>query len=122
MRPMPRLLLVAVVLAILWTPGEALTNSPAEVLSNPERFDGKVVTLAGTVTNLKERVSRQGNPYYTFDLNDGRGAITVFSFGSAPCKAGARALVEGTFRQVKQQGRYVFYNQVDAARVTCRTQ
>lgn len=100
-------------------PAQVVDASPAAILTDPDRFDGHTVTIRGTVTSLQERVSRAGNPYYTFDLSDGRQAVRVFSFGAAPCRAGA-ATVEGTFGKIKQQGRYTFYNEVTATRVTCR--
>jgi len=90
---------------------QAVSTSPSDILANLDRFDGQAVTIRGTVTNLQERVSRAGNPYYTLDLSDGKQAIRVFSFGTAPCRAEA-GTVEGTFAQVKQQGRYTFYNEV----------
>lgn len=81
--------------------------------------DARSRWVAGTITNLNERVSRAGNAYYPMDLSDGRRAIHVFSFGTAPCRAGG-ATVEGTFSKVKRQGRYTFYNEVTASRVQCR--
>ena len=100
-------------------PAQVVNASPSEILANPDRFDSQPVTIRGTVTNLQERVSRAGNPYYTLDLSDGKQAIHVFSFGTAPCRAGA-ATVEGSFAKVKRQGRYTFYNEVTATRVMCR--
>ena len=98
---------------------QVVNTSPTEILSNAGRFDGQPVSIGGTITNLQERVSRAGNPYYTFDLSDGNQAIRVFSFGKSPCRVGA-ATVEGSFEKVKRQGRYTFYNEVTATRVTCR--
>lgn len=98
---------------------QGVNSSPSAIVADPDRFDGQTVTLRGTVRNLQERVSRAGNPYYTLDLSDGKQAIRVFSFGTAPCRTGA-ATVEGTFAKVKQQGRYAFYNEVTATRVMCR--
>jgi DNA polymerase III alpha subunit len=98
---------------------QPINTSPTAILADPDRFDGQTVTISGTITNLQQRVSRAGNAYYTLDLSDGRQAIRVFSFGTAPCRAGA-ATVEGTFAKVKRQGRYTFYNEVTATRVTCR--
>lgn len=106
-------------LFLLVTSAHAVSTSPSEILTIPDRFDGQTVTISGTIADLRERVSQQGNPYYTFDLNDGKQAIRVFSFGKAPCRAG-RATVDGTFEKVKQQGRYTFYNEVTALSVTCR--
>jgi hypothetical protein len=107
------LVLVAVTLA------QAAPASVAAILANPDRFDRQPVTISGTITNVRETVSRRGNPYYTFDLSDGTQAIRVFSFGAAPCRSGA-ATVEGTFDRVKRVGRYTFYNEVSAAQVACR--
>ena len=82
-------------------------------------IDGQTVTISGTITKLRERVSQRGNVYYTFDLSDGKQAIRVFSLDKAPCRAGG-ATVDGTFEKVKQQGRYTFYNEVTATSMTCR--
>src|SRR5215467_9511658 len=87
------------------TVAHAVNTAPSEILTTPDRFDGQAVTLNGIITNLRERVSLRGNPYYTFDLSDGKQAIRVFSFGKAPRRSGG-ATVEGTFEKVKQQGRY----------------
>jgi hypothetical protein len=99
--------------------GQVVNTSPTDILANPDRFDGRLLTIGGTITNLQERVSRAGNSYYTFDLSDGKQAVRVFSFGKAPCRVGA-ATIEGRFEKVKRQGRYTFYNEVTATRVMCR--
>ena len=98
---------------------QVVNTSPRDILANSDRFDGRPVTISGTIINLQERVSRAGNSYYTFDLSDGKQAIRVFSFGTAPCRGGV-AIVEGSFEKVKRQGRYTFYNEVTASRVMCR--
>ena len=109
---------VGVLLAVLLLPLRAasLETSPADILSSPDRFDGTVVTLNGTVSGLKPRVSRRGNAYYTFTLQ----GLTVFSFGAPPCPEGAAVKIAGTFRKLKHQGSYTFRNQVDADSVVCR--
>lgn len=76
--------------------------------------------IAGTIGNLREQVSKRGNPYYVFDLDDGKRTIRVVSFGPTLCTAGAYATVEGRFRKVKRQGPETVYNEVEAYRVTCR--
>jgi len=116
-----RCMLIALLccLLLLVTSVQALNTSPSAVLATPDRFDGQTVTISGTITNLRERVSQRGNAYYTFDLSDGKQAIRVFSFGKAPCRAGG-ATVDGTFEKVKQQGRYTFYNEITATSMTCR--
>ncbi|HEX9479958.1 MAG TPA: hypothetical protein VGA90_14435 [Methylomirabilota bacterium] len=86
-------------------------TSPSELLGNAELFNGKPITISGTVLNLREGVSTAGKGYYTFDLSDGTEAVHVFSTGKARCKAG-RATVDGTFERVRQQ--------ITATRVRCR--
>ncbi|OLC13238.1 MAG: hypothetical protein AUH29_13025 [Candidatus Rokubacteria bacterium 13_1_40CM_69_27] len=113
------LALLLLALALTASRASAIEASPSEILSDPDRFDGKIVTLSGTVTHLKSRVSQRGNAYSTFDLSDGRRAITVFAFGESPCANGRRARVEGLFQKVKRQGRYTFSHQVDATSTVC---
>jgi hypothetical protein len=84
------------------------------------RFDGQAVTLGGTVTQLDARISKRGNAYYTFRLDDGSGRIAVFAFGQPPCPSPSRVTVDGEFRHVKRVGGHTFYDQVDARRVVCR--
>jgi hypothetical protein len=114
------LMAVAVVLLSATAPVFALNASPGEILANADRYDGQPITTRGTVKNLQETVSRRGNPYYTFELADGSRGVKVFSFGHAACPAGSAATVEGTFKKVTQQGRYVFYNEIQATSVACR--
>jgi hypothetical protein len=102
------------------SPLQAFNATAGAILAAPERYDKQAVTLGGAVTSLSQRVSRRGNPYYTFDLQDATGRIRVFSFGQAPCSEGRQALVDGTFATVKRVGGYTFYNEVTATRVVCR--
>jgi hypothetical protein len=107
-------------LAALPLVGWTADTTPGEILRQPEVFDGKMVSLAGTITNLRPRVSQRGNAYYTFDLSAGDSAIRVFSFGQPPCRTGASVVVRGQFDRVKRVGRYIFHNEVEAATVECR--
>ena len=62
--------------------------SPSELLADPDRFDGQVVALQGTVEKLREKVSPDGAPYFKFRLSDGPSAVRVFSPGRSPCRNG----------------------------------
>jgi hypothetical protein len=97
---------------------EAVTT-PSEILANPDRFDGQIVTIEGTMIDLKQRVTRFGDPLYKFYLSDGKLAIRVISLGSPPCQSGA-VTVEGTFAKIKRGRLSVSYNVVSASRVICR--
>jgi hypothetical protein len=113
---------VVVLLGAALTPAVAAAQaapvSVDEILSNPDRFDGQMVTVEGTMIDLKRRVSRFGDPVYKFYLSDGNQAIRVISPGSPPCLSGA-VMVEGTFAKIKR-GLSVHYNVVSASRVICR--
>ncbi len=98
---------------------QAAPVSVGEVLSDPDRFDGQVVTIEGTMMDLRQRVTRFGNPYYKFYLSDGKLAILVTSFGRPPCRSGA-VTVEGTFAKMKRGRLATSYNVVSASRVICR--
>jgi hypothetical protein len=111
---------VAVVLFVAPLGWVASDTTPAQILEGPDQFDGKAVTLVGTVTNLDARVSRRGNPYYTFDLSAGGRSIKIFSFGRPPCLARSTVSVEGVFQKVKRVSGRTFYNEVEAQRVSCR--
>jgi len=116
-----RITFALILAAAVVPPGaaNAPVTTPSEILANPDRFDGQVVTIEGTMTNLRQRVSRRGDPYYKFDLSDGKQAIRVFSLGRSPCRSGA-VMVEGTFNKMKRGRRYTSYNVVNASRVICR--
>jgi len=119
-RMVARVGVALLLLSLIFTTATAqVRTSPSEILGNADRFDGQAVTISGAITNLQERVSRAGNPYYTFDLSDGKQAIRVFSFGKVLCRSGA-ATVDGTFQKVKRQGQYTFYNEITATTVACR--
>src|SRR5712671_319422 len=79
-------------------------TSPSELLGNAALFNGKPITISGTVLNLREGVSTAGKGYYTFDLSDGTEAVHVFSTGKARCKAG-RATVDGRSRESGSRSR-----------------
>jgi hypothetical protein len=69
-----------------WT----LQTSPRDIAANPDRFDGRVVTVNGTVAKVDARVSRRGNE------------------------------VEGRFQRAKRVGRDTFHDEIDATRVHCQ--
>jgi cytochrome c-type biogenesis protein CcmE len=97
----------------------AADTSVKAILENPSRYDGQEVTVIGMASEVKATVSRRGNPYTTLRLTDASGAaMTVYSQGHPNVKSGDAVQVTGTFQQVKQVGRYTFYNQIDASSIS----
>ncbi len=111
---------LALLVAVLVTTACGLDTGPSEILKDPDKFDGKTVTITGTVLNLRTTVSRKGNAYYAYDLRSGDVAIRVFSFGKPVCAEGVTATVEGRFTKVKRVSGRTFYNEVEARTTRCR--
>jgi len=83
------------------TAAQAAPVSVGELLSDPDRFRGQPVSVIGTMSRLREYITRRGRtPYYTFEFGDGAQTVRVISYEKPQCQAGA-AIVEGTFEQVK---------------------
>ena len=96
---------------------QAIKTSVSEILSNPDKYDGKMVQVDGKVYSLKFKTSKRGNPYYTFSIRgNSNEALSVFSFGSPPVKNADSVMVRGVYQKVKHvPPRYTFYNEIDAS-------
>jgi hypothetical protein len=58
---------------------QATKTSVSEILSNPDKYDGKMVHVEGRVQSLKFNTSKKGNPYTTFMVVDSsNNALNVF--------------------------------------------
>jgi DNA polymerase III alpha subunit len=89
-----------------------------KTLANKDSFDGKEVSVSGTVSKLKLKTSKGGNEYTTFSLINGSGvSLNVFVWGHSKIKEGQKVKVIGTYRKDKKVGRYTFYNEIEATEV-----
>jgi hypothetical protein len=89
------------------------------ITQNPKSFDHQTVTLQGAAISLKQTTSRRGNDYSTFKLQSQDGcALDVFTWGHPPLNSGVQVRVEGEFEIEHHQGRYTFYNELQATRVS----
>ncbi len=104
-----------------FVPGQALSKPGlsriARILLHPENFDGKEVTLKGTVTQLQMRVSARGNPYSLFRLRDRGGSIRVYYRGHPDISDGNTVTVTGIFSKTRKVGKYTFYNEIEAKEI-----
>src|SRR3972149_10876528 len=86
------------------------------ITGDPHKFDGKEVCVEGSVSELKFKISKKGNPYITFRLNDEKGqSLTVFSYGTIPIASGDKVKVTGKYEVEKRVGKYTFYNEISAS-------
>jgi hypothetical protein len=90
------------------------------IVDKPTSFDHQNVTLQGTALGVKETTSHRGNDYTTFKLQDpsGCGAVNIFTWGHPALSNGDQVGVDGVFETEHHQGRYTFYNEVEATKVT----
>ncbi|MCS6830972.1 MAG: hypothetical protein RMM08_08865 [Armatimonadota bacterium] len=111
---------VKTVVALLWVLFAA-ANAQEQVtvqalLNDGKKYDGKQVVLVGVVRDLKEKVSRKGNPYYTFKIGEGKQVISVFSYGKATVKEGDKVRVTGKFAVEKRVAYATYRNEIDVTR------
>jgi hypothetical protein len=86
-----------------------------ELLVSPAQFDGRVVTVAGRLSNVRLEV-RSGRPSYTFLVDDGTQLVTVVAPGAPRCQSDQPVTVEGWFRASRDRS---VFNHVEAISVTC---
>jgi hypothetical protein len=116
---------LSVVLAIpflmnMLAPCTAADEVICSIVRTPQDFDHKSVTLKGTAINVKETTSRRGNDYTTFKLQDSAGcAVTIFTWGHPTLNTCDQVSVDGVFETERHQGRYTFYNEIQATKVSC---
>ena len=87
------------------------------LVQDPNRYDGKVVTVVGTISAYRERASDTGHPFTVFALTDGGTSVTVFIWNRHPYGNGDRVRVTGTFVRAKSVGTVTFDNEIQAHRI-----
>jgi hypothetical protein len=102
------------------TTWSAADDAICSVAQKPQEFDHKNVTLKGNPVNVKETTSRRGNDYTTFKLQGPTGcAVSVFTWGHPTLSTCDQVGVEGVYETEHHQGRYTFYNEIEATKVSC---
>jgi hypothetical protein len=105
---------------VLFTMSSVLAQQLVTVsvlLQHPDQYDGKVISITGTVAAYRERVSASGNSYTTFSLLEGDASVSVFAWEHQGLRNGVRVRIIGMFAKVKRVGRYTFYNEIQAQRI-----
>ncbi len=111
------LLVSTVVLAGFAICGAAETTVE-EIMNKTDSYEGKTVSLTGTVSNVKFGSVEVGKDYTTFMLASKTGGrIKIFAWGKLTLKAEQNVQVTGVFRKVSAAGNRYFYNQIVASDV-----
>jgi hypothetical protein len=89
-----------------------------DLLGNPARYAGQVVTIRGTMGTARPVGPR--SPTTAFDLFDGPGMVRVVSKVLPACVVGTPVTVEGRFAPALTVEGTSFFNVVEAFVVACR--
>jgi cytochrome c-type biogenesis protein CcmE len=85
------------------------------LLKDADKYDGKAITLTGTVADFKQKTSKRGNDYFTFKLKDKSEVVNIYGQGKlekAP-KDGDKVEVTGRYAKEKKQGDVTFKNELN---------
>ncbi len=81
-------ILVLGLILLIWTSTAfAEAVRPSQIVGNPTTYDGKHLTVLGSVQNAIAKTSRRGNEYETFDLCD-NSCVKVFAWGHRELREG----------------------------------
>ena len=87
-------------------------------MADKDSYDGKEVSLSGTVSTPRFKASRQKKPYVTFSLlGDSGSRINVFFGGDIKLKTGKKIKVQGVYRKVMEMGKYTFRDVIEASEI-----
>ena len=119
MMRLARWLLAALVLVCVVTV-DVHADPPVTVqalVQNPNRYDGKLVTVVGTIAAYRERASDSGHPYIVFRLTEGDASVTVFTWNRYRLGNGDKVRVTGTFVRARPVGTVSSDNEIQAHRI-----
>jgi len=82
-----------------------------------DKFDGKSVTTAGTVTHFQAKTSKKGNKYFVFELEEGSDTVNLYGRGElkAAPHDGQKVQVSGKFEKEHKLPTFSVKNQITIA-------
>jgi hypothetical protein len=89
-----------------------------KIVAKKDSFDGKEVSVKGTVSNLKLKTANVKDDYTTFILvGESGGRINVFIRGNLKLQPGQKVQVTGVYREVWKTAHRNYYNEIEASEV-----
>jgi len=89
-----------------------------KIVTDKDSYDGKEVSVKGSVSNLKFKTLKGGNNYTTFVLvGESGGRINVIISEHPKVKTGQKVRVTGVYRKVKKTAHRNYYNEIEASEV-----
>ena len=98
---------------------DAIETTVKKIVADKNSYDGKEVSVSGTVSaNLKFKTSKGGKDYTTFSLiGDTGGRINVFVWGKSKLHGGQKVRVTGIYHKVMRVGQSTFRNEIEATEI-----
>ena len=94
---------------------DAIETTIKEIVADKNSYDGKEVSVSGTVSGVKFKTSKGGKDYTTFTLiGEPGGRLKVFIWGKLKLQGGQKVRVTGKYYKVKKGEKYTFRNQIEA--------
>jgi hypothetical protein len=96
----------------------AAKTTVEDIMNNGDSYDGRKVTVTGTVSNLKVETLEIGKTYTTFLLvGKSGGRVKVSVSGTLKIKPGQEVRVKGVYRKVRTTAHRYYYNEIEASKV-----
>ena len=96
----------------------AMDTTAEKIITKKDSYDGKKVTVKGTISNLKFKTANVKDDYTTFILvGESGGRINVFIWGSLKLQPGQKVQVTGRYRKVRRWAQRNYYNEIEASEV-----
>jgi len=96
----------------------AAETTVEKIMNNGDSYDGRKVTVKGTVSNLKIETLEIGKTFTTFMLvGKSGGRIKVSASGTLKIKPGQEVRVKGVYRKVRTTAHRYYYNEIQASKV-----
>jgi len=111
--------LLLLALAGTAAPARAEGTTPLEITLNPTRFAGRMITVRGTLTNLRPPTTA-GGPGAVFEVMDRGVFVQVLSLTPPPCPPGSPVTVDGRFETMRRVGAQTLTNVIEAFAISCR--
>jgi hypothetical protein len=96
----------------------AAETTVEKIMNNGDSYDGRKVSVKGTVSNLKVETLEIGKTHTTFLLvGKSGGRIKVSFSGTLKLKPGQEVRVKGVYRKVRTTAHRYYYNEIEASKV-----
>jgi hypothetical protein len=96
----------------------AMDTTAEKIIAKKDSYDGKEVSVKGTVSNLKFKTVNVKDNYTTFILvGESGGRVNVFIWGNLKLQPGQKVQVTGRYRKVRRWAQRNYYNEIEASEV-----